>query len=98
MLEVKKPGKKPVLEKLLSEGIETCLAHPFMLAASSGRDGAAAALAQSWITAMSSLVARHLLDEAGLVELAVKVSPLCCRQSSSIIFLSFHLEFCAFRG
>lgn len=81
MLEIKKPGKKPVLEKLLAGGIEKCLEEPFILAASSGRHAASAALAQAWITAVSSLIARHMLDEAGLVDMAVKVSPQAVQET-----------------
>ncbi len=73
LLEVKKPAKKAAFEALLAAGLDSTLIHPFMQAAAAGRDRAASGLAQALITFVVALTGRQLLDEAALVDLAIKV-------------------------
>ena len=75
ILERTKLAKKATLENMLAESMETCLADPFIYTAANGHTGASAALAQAWITAMSSLAERELLSEAGLIEMGIMVRP-----------------------
>lgn len=81
MLERAKPAKKAALETMLAESMETCLVDPFVQMAASGRGAASAALAQAWITTMSSLTEGELLDEGGLIEMGVMVCPDAPRYS-----------------
>ena len=71
---MKKPAKKAAFEVMLAAGMDSTLVHPFMQAAAAGRDRVAAGLAQALITYVVALTSRQLLDEAALVEFAVKVS------------------------
>ncbi len=73
LLEVKKPAKKASFEVMLASGMDSTLVHPCMQAAAAGRERAAAGLAQALITYIVALTSRQLLDEAALVEFAVKV-------------------------
>ena len=74
MLEVKKPAKKAVLDRMLANGIDTCLVGPFVSAESVDKREAAAALAQAWMAFLTALQAHGGLDEPKLVDLAIKVS------------------------
>lgn len=76
LLEVKKPAKKAAFEAMLAAGLDSTLTHPFMQAAAAGRERAASGLAQALITYVVALTARQLLDEAALVDLAIKVRSL----------------------
>ncbi len=73
-LEAKKPGKVPTLQRMLADGVSTCLAGPLVAAVSAGHKEAAAALAQAWLAYLAALQAMNAIDEAKLVDLAIMVT------------------------
>ena len=64
------------LDRMMREAVTTCLEQPLVAAEAAGRPAAAVALAQAWLAYLASMQARQVtVDEAKLVDLAVKVAP-----------------------
>ena len=90
---MKKPAKKAAFEVMLASGMDSTLVHPFMQAAAAGRERAAAGLAQALITYVVAMSSRQLLDEAALVEFAIKV--VLSMRRAAVVRCSMAADMCS---